>query len=130
MFGSSIHWIHHLTILICPIPFHACSSVKSAIPKTDHLVEALGRRHGCLDRQAADVLPSLLQERDQVVDGQHDVGDELILSHANVADGDTHAENLLQLELDGGLDIGDLGREILVVGDWSWEFTSCRNVST
>jgi len=93
-----------------------------------HLIEALGRRHRCLDRQAANVLPSLLQQRDEVVDGQHDVGDELILSHANVSDSDTHAENLLQLELDGGLDLVDLARQILVVGDWGREFTSCRHV--
>ena len=48
----------------------------------------------------------------------------MILGHANVSDSDTHAENLLQLELDGGLDFVDLSREILVVRDWSWEFTS------
>ena len=95
-----------------------------------HLIEALGRRHRCLDRQAANVLPSLLQQRDEVVDGQHDVGDELILSHANVSDSDTHAKNLLKLELDGGLDFGDLGRQILVVGDWGREFTSCAIIST
>lgn len=64
------------------------------------LVKALGRRHRSLDRQAAHVLPAFLQERHEVVDSQHDVGDQLILSHSYVANGDTHAENLLQLELD------------------------------
>jgi hypothetical protein len=93
------------------------------------LVETLGRRHRSLDRQAAHVLPSLLQQRDKVVDGQHDVGDQLILGHANIANSDTHAENLLQLELDGGLDLSDLAREILVVGDWGREFTSYKLVS-
>jgi hypothetical protein len=86
-----------------------------------HLVNALWWRHGSLDGQASNVLPALLEERDEVVDGQHDVGDELILGHADIADSDTHAENLLELELDGGLDIDDLGGEILVVGDWGWE---------
>jgi len=52
----------------------------------------------------------------------------LILGHANVSDSDTHAENLLKLELDGGLNLGDLGAEVLVVGDGGWEFTSCRLV--
>lgn len=91
-----------------------------------HLVDALGRRHGSLDSQASNVLPSLLQQRDEVVDGQHDVGDQLILGHSDVSDSDTHAQDLLQLELDGGLDLVDLGAEILVVGDWGWEFTSWR----
>jgi len=94
-----------------------------------HLVDTLGRRHRSLDRQAANVLPSLLQQRDEVVDGQHDVGDQLILSHSDVSDGDTHAQDLLQLELNGGLDFVDLGAEILVVGDRGWEFTSCRTIS-
>lgn len=88
------------------------------------LVKALGRRHGGLDGQGPNVLPSLLQERHEVVDGQHDVGDQLILGHANISDSDTHAQDLLQLELDGGLDFGDLGAQIFVVGDWGWEFTS------
>ena len=88
------------------------------------LVETLGRRHGSLDGQASDVLPALLKKRDEVVDGQHDVTDEVVLGHVDVADSDTHAENLLQLELDGGLDIGDLGAEILGVRDGGRELAS------
>lgn len=80
-------------------------------------------RHGSLDGQGSHVLPSLLEEGDEVVDGQHDVGDQLVLGHADVADSDTHAENLLKLELDGGLDIGDLSLEVLVVGDWGRELS-------
>jgi hypothetical protein len=94
------------------------------------LIHALWWGHGSLDGQASNVLPSFLQERDEVVDGQHDVGDQLVLGHADVADGDTHAENLLQLELYGGLDIGDLLGETLVVGDWCWElagYINCQN---
>jgi len=75
-------------------------------------------------------LPPLLQQGHEVVDGQHDVGDQLVLGHANVSDGDTHAENLLQLELDGGLDFGDLGREILIVGDWGGELSSLGETGT
>ena len=89
-----------------------------------YLIDALGRRHRSLDGQAAHVLPALLQEGDEVVDSQHDVGDQLVLSHANIADSDTHAQNLLQLELDSRLDFVDLGAEIFVVGDGSREFTS------
>jgi hypothetical protein len=88
------------------------------------LVETLWWRHGSLDCQATNVLPALLQQGNQVVDSQHDVTDQLILSHTDIADSDTHAENLLELELDGGLDIGDLVGEIFSVGDWGWEFAS------
>lgn len=74
-------------------------------------------------------MPSLLQERDKVVDSQHDVGDQLVLSHTNVSDSNTHTQDLLQLELDGRLDFVDLAAQILVVGDWGGKFTSCDAVS-
>lgn len=70
-------------------------------------------------------MPALLQQRNQVVDRQHDVSDELVLSHLNVSDSDTHAQHLLQLEFDGGLDLGDLGGQVVGVRDGSREFTSC-----
>jgi hypothetical protein len=88
------------------------------------LVEPSGRRHGRLDSQASHVLPSLLQQRHEVVDGKHDIGNELLLCHANISDSDTHAEHLLELELDGRLDFGDLRAQVIRVGDGSWEFAS------
>lgn len=68
-------------------------------------------------------MPSLLQQTDEVVDGQHDVGDELILSHADVTNGNTETQDLLKLELDGTLDVGDLSAKILGVRDRGWKFT-------
>lgn len=90
-----------------------------------HLVQALGRRHGSLDDKAANVLPALLEKRDKVVDGQHEVGNKLVLGHADVADSDTEAENLLKLELDGRLDVVDLVLEVLSVGDGGGELAGC-----
>lgn len=90
---------------------------------TKNLIETSGRRHGSLDDKAANVLPALLQQRDKVVDGQHNVGHKLVLGHADVADGNTEAENLLKLELDGGLDLGDLGVHVLGVREGGREFT-------
>ena len=89
------------------------------------LVETLGRRHGSLDGQASNVLPALLEKRDEVVDGQHDVTDELVLGHLNVANSDTHTQNLLQLELDGRLDLSDLVGEIFGVRDGGRELAGC-----
>ena len=86
------------------------------MPMAPHLIQSLGWGHGSLDRKTSHVLPALLQQRHQVVDGQHDVSDKLILLHVNVSDSDTHAQNLLELELDGGLDFGDLCVEIFGMG--------------
>lgn len=65
------------------------------------LIQPLWRRHRCLDRQAPYILPPFLQQADQVVDGQHYVGYQLILRHAHVPNCNSQAENLLQLKLDG-----------------------------
>lgn len=68
--------------------------------------------HSRLDVESADVLPALLEEGNQKVDGQNDVSTELLVLHANVSDGDTEAENLLKLELNGGLELNELGLEL------------------
>lgn len=57
----------------------------------------------------------LLEERDQEVDGQHGVLHDVVFGHVDVTDSNTETEDLLQLELDGGLDFGDLSGEILRV---------------
>lgn len=75
------------------------------------------------DRQAPNVLPALLQQRDEVIDSQHDVTNQMVLSHANVPNSNTETQNLLQLELDSALDIGDLLGEVLGVGDGGGELS-------
>lgn len=65
----------------------------------------------------------LLEEGNQEVDGHHDVGEELILGHLDVADSDTQAENLLKLELDGGTDLVSLVTDVIGVGDGGGELT-------
>lgn len=92
------------------------------------LVQALGWRHGSLHGQAAHILPALLQERDEVIDGKHDVSDELVLSHANIANSHSHTQDLLQLELDGRLYFGDLDVEIVCVRDWGRELAGWRGL--
>ena len=67
--------------------------------------------------QRLDVLPVLLQQRDQEVDGQMGVLDQVVLGHADVADGHGQAKDLLHLELDGGLDVVDLAVQVVTVGD-------------
>lgn len=111
--------------------FLTCISQKSnrrdqIIPKS--LVQALGRRHWCFDRQAPYVLPPLLQQADQVVDSQHNVADQLVLCHSHVPYCNAQAQDLLQLELNGWFDFRDFAGEIFVVRDGGGEFASYRFV--
>ena len=48
---------------------------------------------------------------------QHDVGEDLVLGHLDVTDGDTQAENLLELELDRRANLGELVVKVLGVRD-------------
>lgn len=46
---------------------------------------------------------------------QHDVSENLVVVHLDVADGDTEAQDLLKLEFNGGANFGELIREVLSV---------------
>jgi len=48
----------------------------------------------------------------------------VVLSHADISNGNTQAENLLELELDGALDVVDLLGQIFGVGYRSGELSS------
>lgn len=95
-----------------------------------YLVETMGLTHGRLQVQGLDVLPVLLEQGDQEVDGQHDVSNQLVFGHGNVANGDTQAEDLLQLELDGGTDFIGLDLQVIVVGDGSGELADLVKTGT
>ena len=71
-----------------------------------------------------DVLPLLLQEGGQEIEGHSNVLSDLFIGHGLVGSGDVKAGNLLQLPLDGSSNIFDLSEEWFVVGDWSWESTN------
>ena len=89
-------------------------------------VKSLDRSHGRLDVQGLHVLPVLLQQGDEEVHGEMDVLDELLLSHPDVADSHREAEDLLHLKLDGGLQVGDLGLQVVAVGHQGGELTGLR----
>ena len=65
-----------------------------------------------------------LEERDQEVHGQVNVLDKHLVSHANIADGNAEAQNLLHLELDGGLQVIDFLLHVVGVGQKSGELAS------
>ena len=71
-----------------------------------------------------DVLPLLLEEGSEEVEGHGDVLSDLFVGHLGGGDGDVKAGNLLQLPLDGGLDIIDLLLDWLDVSHWLWEHTN------
>ena len=71
------------------------------------LVDALRLAHRRLDDERLDVLPALLEQRDEEVDRHGDVLNKLVLSQLDVADGNTEAVYLckcsdanVQLEFD------------------------------
>ena len=74
--------------------------------------------------ETLDVLPMFLEERNQEVHSEADVLNELILRHLDVTNGHAQAENLLHLELDGGLEVEHLGLDVIVVGDEGGELAS------
>ena len=88
------------------------------------LVQSLGFAHSGLDVEALHVLPVLLQQRHEEVHGQVDVLDELLLTHLHVAHGDAETENLLHLELDGGLEVQGLLLQVVIMGDEGGELAS------
>jgi len=92
--------------------------------KSTRLEETLGLAHRRLQVERLDVLPVLLEKRDQEVDSQHGVRKDIFTGHLDMAHSDSQTEHLLQLELDGGSYIGDLVSEILGVRDGSRELSS------
>ena len=60
---------------------------------------------------------------------QHDIAENLVISHLDVADGDTQAKDLLQLELDSRADLSQLVVQVLSMGHRSRELASCKQVS-
>ena len=54
----------------------------------------------------------------------------MVFRHVDVSDSDTETEDLLQLELDGRLDFGDLSGEILRVRDGGGELSGLGETRT
>ncbi len=88
------------------------------------LVDTVGSAHGALDVERLDVLPILLQERNQEIHSQLDVELEFGGLLLNVTDSGVQADNLLKLELDGGLHLIDLLVETSLVINEGGEFAS------
>ena len=55
-----------------------------------------------------------------------DVLDELLLTHLHVAHSNTEAQDLLHLELDGGLEVQRLLLQVVIVGDEGRKLTSLQ----
>ena len=93
---------------------------------TKFLVKPLNFAHGGLDVEGLHVLPVLLQQGDEEVHGQVHVLSKLLLRHLHVADGDIQTENLLHLELDGGLEVEHLRLDVIGVGDQTGELARLK----
>lgn len=65
------------------------------------LVQTAGRRHGSLENHNAHVLPSLLRQGYEKVDGQHDVSNQLVFDHSHISYSYGETQHLIQLEFNG-----------------------------
>jgi hypothetical protein len=77
--------------------------------------------------ESLDVVPVLLQERDEEIDRNEHVLPQLMGFHGNVTDGDTETQDLLQLELNVGTDFIGLLLKILRVSSHNRELTQLRH---
>jgi len=90
----------------------------------EDLVQPLHTSHGGLDVQRPHILPVLLQQRYEEVYGEVSVLHKVVSTHPYVTNCHRQTQNLLHLKLDSGLEIIDLGVQIISVGDESWELAS------
>jgi hypothetical protein len=72
----------------------------------------------------------LFEKGDEEVDRKDGVCGDLRFGHIDVSDGDSHAQNLLELELDSGLDFKNLPCHIVVRREQSRELTSLVEAGT
>ena len=88
-----IKFFHNFTIITCMIDLSSNAYIQ---PKSRHcvLVYLLGFSHGALDVERAYVLPILLQQRNKEVDGKMNVGNQVIFTHLNMANGYSQAQHL------------------------------------
>lgn len=56
------------------------------------------RAHGGFDVQNTDVLPVLFTQRHQKIDGNHDVGTQIIVFHVDVTDRSIEAQDFFHLK--------------------------------
>jgi hypothetical protein len=90
----------------------------------------VGFAHRRLQIERLDVLPMLLQQRNKEVNGQHDIGNQLVFSHFYVTNSNTQTEHLLKLELDGSTDLIGLISQGVTVRDGGRELTNLVETRT
>jgi len=59
---------------------------------------------------------------------QHNVTQDLVIGHLDMANSNAEAQDLLELELDGWTDFRDLVGEVLSVGNRCGELASCERL--
>lgn len=75
------------------------------------------------------ILPVLLQKGNKEVHAHLDVLLDLLLLHRQVADGDAHAKDLLELEFDGCLSLVHLGFEGFLVSNQGRELACSSDIN-
>ena len=97
---------------------------------SSRLVEPLWFAHGRFDVESADVLPVLLEQRNEKVDRQIDVGRELLHAHADIANGHRQADGFLRLEFNRGFDLVHFLHQGIAVRDGRGKLTGLVQART
>jgi len=103
---------------------------KLGVVIVSHSEETDGLAHRRLQVERLDVLPVFLEQRDEEVNAQHDVTEDLVVAHLDVPDSDTQAQDFLQLEFDGRADFNKFVAHVLGVSDGGWELAGLGQTGT
>jgi hypothetical protein len=88
-----------------------------------HLVKPDWWSHGGFDVERSNILPLLLQQTNQEIDGHVDVLDQLVVVHLHVTNGNGQTKNFLHLEFNGSFHLLDFSDHIVSLSQNTWKLT-------
>merc|ERR1719219_539000 len=94
------------------------------------LENLLGRSHCALDVESSHILPVLLQQRDEEVNGQSDILVKFFCRHLNMTNAHSKNQYLSHLELDCGFCFFNPSHQGISVDNWGREFSSLVQTRT
>ena len=105
------------TFCQCFLRSETRNSASQRKPRTDHGKASHGKAITQTGEPRRRVATKALDAMKQYtyVDREHDVGEQLVLGHVDVPDGDAHAEDLLELELTGLARSDEKGHTLIVL---------------
>ena len=81
-------------------------------------------RHGSLDMDGSNVLPTFFGKADQKVNGLSQICHDMLLFHALLSNGDLDIDDLFKLEFDGSFKFVVHFLNVVTLSDWLWGLAS------